>query len=339
MLGCHAGVEMHKNLKKFFAIALTASLLITSSVPMQLSAANGDISEYGVEKFEVDNYTVCRYQKAETNGIMMMSTNRSAFNTEQTKELLAELNFPQETIDNFSEEELYHLSQCDEIYTATTYVIESDGVVSYSSVPLLDLVDPSPGPIDAEMTVDSYQRITLTLYDDPNTDEQGAYLLTGSAEWLQIPAFRMIDAFGITAQHIAVEMIDGYPAAEGYYIYKMLNTTTTSYRHDFDATEFEDPSGYTYTGVATKFNLPNDVGTTDCIYFYVYLEVRVLIDHPELTTNLDIKASYCHARAQLSLPSPSIEICGEDIVGAVGLTMTPVKDTRATSIRFNYSPD
>lgn len=315
---------MKKTLIRIIALMSILFLMPFKVKTVTAYAAN----EYGIQVHVEDRCTVRKYQRSNSKENVAHVVNSSNNEECEVRSLLKELNFAQRVIDNMSDEELRQISQCSEIYTTTTYALEKDGTITYSGLPV---------PLKDVSNADSYQRIIMAIWDDPDSNEEEAFLLTASMEWLKMPTYRMTDAFGITSKetNVLYDERTGLLNAVGAYEYTHSNGILV--RHDFSSSEFVKMDNGVYSGIGVKFDLPASTNLEKSPSdFWVYLRFPIHMVHPTLETNFEIVASYIHSYIQL-LFEPSIQF-DDSVAGAIGLSFTQASNLFYAGMNYTYYP-
>lgn len=169
------------------------------------------------------------------------------------------------------------------------------------------------------------------------------YRFSADAIWLTMPAWRLQDSIGSCAPTLAIDNA----TRSGYVKYDVLCTDNGTVVMDETVTtgmtSIQNAINGDWYGSAGVFDMPADIISSYVVTLYsdlrAHYEFKAYLRHPELETNFNSVATYCH-RQLWPVVSPSITINFDGTATAsIGLALESSNDYTSAEILHQYIPD
>lgn len=354
---------------------MTVSVLATNDTPSTV-VFNDEFNFQYVERIDEDNRIIRTYEKEDTpKGAIaygLRSLNSEENDRERTKALLSDLGMGDAFIAELSDEDLDVYGESKSITGVVSYIktdkdgnstYVSEGDVSVCAPPSIDedvIIKDDGGGGSSFFTAeeeDSYMRLNYMVLDCAGE----VYKFLIDAEWLKMPNCRLTDSLGACSSSMTVEQ----DTRKGWCTYNKKTETIDEYdrkttnnnviHYDFSNSSFHEAGtvGGWY-GSAALFALPinktvheKDVwnntiyyNKVTCYGYKVHYEFEGKIVNPELITNFNSGATYCHQIKFLNV-DPVLSIGTAEFGMAITLGGETDFDNRGVSIlgSIQYKPE
>ncbi len=278
---------------------------------------------------------------------------RTTCESKDIKEILSDLGMEHEFIDKLSDDDLKEYANSSKLVATVAYfkvdeagnreiISEEEALEQANRINSLkkDNLVLMKTSREQDTYEDSYMRVFHLVEQTSYNSEK--FKFSTDARWLTMPFFRKTDSIGSCAQYMACDD----DTASGWYEYdkdvmSIYNSSHSRPRTYLYSSDFEGANNGTFSGLAAKFDLPNDyVGNyTSILYsdFKIHVQHYAYINEPDQTINFASNGSYDHLRYKIGF-NPSISISSSGPSASIGLDVYGATDRRTTGVVVRYEP-